>query len=166
MPLDGRRTHGGPGGGACSVDDALAEASLGSRRRGYTSKGARMAPPNKPVTGNLYSPKEQYEMHGGNQQQCAPIKEGRVLLLRLKPDHNSDAPYIADWEASNDRKVDQIREQTQQEPLPVYVRRRANEWEYMGRFRVTHVATDGPTLARRKERSGHKVSYAIRLERS
>jgi hypothetical protein len=61
--------------------------------------------------------------------------------------------------------VRQIQEQTQLKPLPVYVRRRANGWEYMGRFQVTHVATDGPTLARRKERSGHKVSFAIHLER-
>ena len=48
--------------------DALAEASLGGSRRVYTSEGDRMAPPNKPVIGNLYSPKEQSDMHGGNLQ--------------------------------------------------------------------------------------------------
>jgi hypothetical protein len=35
-----------------------------------------MATPNKPVIGNLYSPREQYEMHGGNMQRCAPDKDG------------------------------------------------------------------------------------------
>jgi hypothetical protein len=39
-------------------------------------------------------------------------------------------------------EVRQIQEQTQQKPLPVYVRQDANEWEYKGRFRVAHVATD------------------------
>jgi len=132
----------------------------------YTSKGRRIATPNKPVVGSLYDMEQQHEMHGGAPQKCAPIKDGDFTLLRLIPEHNADAPYIVDWESSNDPKVRQIQEQTQQKPLPVYVRRRPNEWEYMGRFRVTHVATDGPTLAGRKERSGHKVSYAIHLERS
>jgi len=125
-----------------------------------------VATPNKPVIGKRYSPKEQYEMHGGNQQQCAPINEGRVLLLRLKPDHNPDAPDVADWETPDNTKVDQIREQTQQEPLPVYVRRRPNEWEYMGRFRVARVTTDKATLTKREAKANHEVNYAIHLERS
>jgi hypothetical protein len=124
-----------------------------------------MAPPNKPVTGNLYDMEQQHEMHGGVYQKCAPTKDGDVTLLRLTPEHDPDAPYIVDWGASNDPKVRQIQEQTQQKPLRS-LRRRANGWEYMGRFRVTHVATDGPTLDRRRERSGHKVSYALHLERS
>lgn len=125
-----------------------------------------MATPNKPVVGNLYDMEQQHEMHGGTYQQCAPTKDGNVTLLRLTPEHDPDGPYIVDWGSSNDPKVRQIQEQTQQKPLPVYVRRRAHEWEYMGRFRVTHVATDDATLAKRRERSGHKVSYAIHLERS
>jgi hypothetical protein len=125
-----------------------------------------MAPPNKPVVGELYSLREQYEMHGGNMQRCAPDKDGRVLLLRVKPDLNPDAPGIIDWEAPNDPWVKTIQEQTQQKPLPVYVRRRPNEWEHMGQFCVARVATDGPTLAERRERTGLQVSYAIHLERS
>ncbi|MBA3426241.1 MAG: hypothetical protein H0U04_17275 [Rubrobacter sp.] len=125
-----------------------------------------MATPNKPVIGKLYDMEQQNKMHGGPRQQCAPTKDGDVTLLRLTPEHNPDGPYIADWETSDDTKVRQIQKQTRHEPLPVYVRQRPNEWEYMGRFRVTHVATDGPTLARRKERSGHEVNYAIHLEKS
>jgi hypothetical protein len=125
-----------------------------------------MAPPNKPVTGNLYDMEQQHEMHGGVYQKCAPTKDGDVTLLRLTPEHDPDAPYIVDWGASNDPKVRQIQEQTQQKPLPVYVRRRPNAWEYMGRFRVVRVATDAATLAERKRRAGHQVSYAIHLERS
>jgi|SRR5215213_5554232 len=122
--------------------------------------------PNKPVIGNLYSPKEQSAMHGGTPFRCAPHKDGRVLLLRVKPRLNPDAPRIIDWESPNDPKVRQIQEQTQQKPLPVYVRRRANEWEYMGRFRITHVATDARTLAERSRIVGLTISYAIHLERS
>jgi hypothetical protein len=125
-----------------------------------------MAPPNNPVVGNLYDMEQQYKMHGGEYQKCAPTKDGDVTLLRLTPEHDPDAPDIVDWESPNDPKVRQTQEQTQQKSLPVYVGWRPNEWEYMGRFQVTHVATDGPTLARRRQRSGHKVSYAIHLERS
>ena len=144
--------------------DALAKASLGSRRRVYPSEGDRMAPPNTPVIGNLYSPKEQSDMHGGNLQQCAPMKEGRVLLLRLRPDHNPDAPYIVDWGLPNDERVQLIADQGG--TLPVYVRRRANGWEYMGQFRVAHVATEATTRREREVKAGHIVSYAIHLERS
>ncbi len=125
-----------------------------------------MAPPNEPVIGNLYSIQDQSYMHGGAPFQCAPMKEGRVLLLRLTAGNNPDAPHIVDWGSSRDPKVRQIQEQTQQKSLPVYVRRRPNEWEYMGRFRVTHVATDTKTLAEREAKTNDKVSYAIYLERS
>ena len=123
-----------------------------------------MAPPNKPVVGELYAPIEQSEMHGGTPFRCAPSKEGRVLLLRVKPHLNPDTPRIIDWEASNDPWVKTIEEQGG--TLPVYVFRRPNEWEHMGQFRVARVATDAATLAEREAKAGHIVSYAIYLERS
>ena len=88
-----------------------------------------MPPPNKPVIGKLYDMAQQNKMHGGAQQQCAPTKDGDVTLLRLITEHDPDAPHIVDWESSNDPKVRQIQEQTQEKPLPVYVRRRPSEWE-------------------------------------
>jgi hypothetical protein len=125
-----------------------------------------MAPPNKPVIGNLYDMEQQHKMHGGAPQKCAPTKDGDVTLLRLTLEHDPDAPDIVDWESSNDPKVRQIQEQTQQKPLPVYVRRHPNKWEYMGQFRVAHIATDATTRAEREAKAGHIVSYAIHLERS
>jgi len=125
-----------------------------------------MAPPKKPVIGNLYDMKQQSEMHGGALQQCAPTKDGDVTLLRLTTEHDPDAPHIVDWESSNDPKVRQIQEQSQQEPLPVYVRRHPSEWEYMGRFKVARVAKDKATLRKRTAKADHKVSYALHLERS
>ncbi len=122
-----------------------------------------MSTPNRPIIGKLYSPREQYEMHGGNTQRCAPNKNGRVLLLRVKPSSNPDAPRIIDWEGSNDPWVRTIQEQDG--TLPVYVFRRVNEWEYMGQFRVAHVATDAQTLSRRSRAVGRTISYAIYLER-
>jgi hypothetical protein len=122
-----------------------------------------MATPNKPIIGKLYSPREQYKMHGGNMQRCAPDKDGRVLLLRVNPRSNPDAPRIIDWGAPNDPWVRTIQEQD--DTLPVYIFRRVNAWEYMGQFRVTHVATDAQTLSQRSRAVGEPVNYAIYLER-
>ncbi len=122
-----------------------------------------MGTPNEPVIGNLYSPREQYEMHGGNMQRCAPDKDGRVLLLRVKPRSNPDAPRIIDWEEPNDPWVRTIQEQDG--TLPLYIFRDVNAWEYMGQFRVAHVATDAQTLSRRSRAVGRTISYAIYLER-
>jgi hypothetical protein len=91
-------------------------------------------------------------------------KDGRVLLLRVRPRLNPDAPRIIDWEASNDPWVKTIEEQDG--TLPVCVFRRPNAWEYMGWFRVARVATDAATLAERRKRTGLQISYAIHLERS
>ena len=87
-----------------------------------------------------------------------------MLLLRLRPDHDPDAPYIVDWGQPNDERVQLIADQGG--TFPVYVRRRANGWEYVGQFRVAHVATDATTRAEREAKAGHIVSYAIYLERS
>ena len=110
-----------------------------------SSEEGRMGTPNEPVIGNLYSPREQYEMHGGNMQRCAPDKDGRVLLLRVKPRSNPDAPRIIDWEEPNDPWVRTIQEQDG--TLPLYIFRDVNAWEYMGQFRVAHVATSTPVRA-------------------
>jgi hypothetical protein len=123
-----------------------------------------MATPNRPVIGNLYSPYTQSKIHGSNPHQCAPHKDGKVLLLRVHPDVNPDVPRIIDWESPNDPWVETIA--TQGGTLPVYIFRRSNEWEYMGQFRVTHVATDARALAERSRIVGLTISYAIHLERS
>ena len=122
-----------------------------------------------PTVGKLYSPREQSAMHGGNVQRTAPDKDGKITLLRVRPEQNPDAPQIIDWAHPQDgRKPDDERVHTlleQHDPLPFYLRRGANQWEYMGLYRVADVSSDASATAERSGIVGLPIRFVIRLER-
>jgi len=89
-----------------------------------------------PVVGQTYSPQEQANMHGGSPFQCAPMSGGKVTLLRFRPEWNPEAPGTIQWHTKDDPKLPIIQRQSQETPIPVYLKRADAEWEYMGRFRV------------------------------
>jgi len=76
----------------------------------------------QPTIGNLYTIEEQYEFHGGNQKAQAPMKDGRVVLVRVHQESNPnpDAPLIMDWRRRNSTKP---RVMLQQGGIPFYIRR-------------------------------------------
>ena len=39
----------------------------------------------QPTIGNRYTIEEQHEFHGGNLKAQAPMKDGRVVLIRVHP---------------------------------------------------------------------------------
>ena len=53
----------------------------------------------------------------------------------------------------------------QHDPLPFYLRRRNNEWEYMGVYRVADVSSDASAIAERGRIVGLPIRFVIRLER-
>ncbi len=123
-----------------------------------------------PKVGELYSCLEQSEMHGGNIQRTAPDRDGKITLLRVRPEQNPDAPEIIDWaDPLGDREPDNERVYTlmeQHDPLPFYLRRGNNQWEYMGLYRVTGVTSDASATDERSRIVGLPIRFVIRLERA
>lgn len=62
---------------------------------GRLARGGAEMPPGKPRVGQLYSPYDQWRMHGGSQQHMLPEKDGRITLIRFHPGRrNPGAPHI------------------------------------------------------------------------
>ena len=88
----------------------------------------------------LYTIEEQYEFHGGARVHSAPMKEGRVVLVRVHSERNPDAPLI-------------------------YIRRQAGKWEYIGKFEVVFVTTHPAVCAWRGRVTGDQINEVLFLER-
>jgi hypothetical protein len=124
-----------------------------------------------PVVGNLYSQAEQYEMHGGSHIYWTPTKDGVVTLLRTYADWQPDEPLIIDWQNADDPAPRQMMNQL--DPIPLYINRDTSKdlFEFMGYYKVVHVATNPEMRTARTERlterMGHyyEINQTLYLER-
>ena len=117
----------------------------------------------QPTIGNLYTIEEQYEFHGGNQKAQAPMKDGRVVLVRVHQESNPnpDAPLIMDWRRRNSTKP---RAMLQQGGIPFYIRRQEGQWEYKGKFEVVYTTTHPAVCAWRSRVTGDQINEVLFLE--
>lgn len=115
----------------------------------------------QPTIGNLYTLEEQCGFHGGAWVQRAPMKDGKVLLLRTPLELNPDAPLMMDWRKKNSDKTQAMSEQG---GIPFYIQRQANGWEYMGKFEVRYATTNPTVRAWRNLVTGDEINEVLFLE--
>jgi hypothetical protein len=115
----------------------------------------------QPTIGNRYTIEEQCEFHGGNPKASAPEKDGRVVLVRVHPERNPDAPLIMDWRRRNSAKP---RAMLLQGGIPFYIRHQANEWGYIGKFEVVYATTNPAVCAWRSRVTGDRINEVLYLE--
>jgi hypothetical protein len=103
---------------------------------------------------------------GGSIQSYLPTLNGRVVAACLRTDTNPDAPDVIlpgrgpDIEAAADLLV------AVREPVPTFIKRRANDWEYVGMFRPRRRSIDLAEIAAYARRAGRTdVSSIIWMER-
>jgi hypothetical protein len=115
-----------------------------------------------------YTRKEIHEALGGSVEEYLPTKNGRVVCGAFLPEHNPDAPMIV--LAGKGPKIRKAAEQfaRQSEPVPVFLKREANHWQYVGRFRVHRASTDPAEIAKHEKRANryHTISMVLFLERA
>jgi|SRR3712207_105469 len=96
-------------------------------------------------------------MHGGNIQRTTPDRDGKITLLRVRPEQNPDAPRIIAWAHPQEgREPDDERVHTlmeQYDPLLFNLRR------------VADMTSDASTTAGRSRIVGLPVRWRIRLKR-
>ena len=89
----------------------------------------------KPELGKYYTRDEIYEMvGGGSKQSYLPERHGKILCGCFDPDLNSQAPYEID---AGDGPVVLVGAKLLAAggyPIPVFLKRRSNQWEYVGDF--------------------------------
>jgi hypothetical protein len=115
----------------------------------------------QPTIGNRYTIEEQCEFHGGNPKASAPEKDGRVVLVRVHPERNPDAPLIMDWRRRNSAKP---RAMLLQGGIPFYIRHQANEWEYIGKFEVVYATTNRSPVTRLRQAHTAGINEVLYLE--
>jgi hypothetical protein len=99
------------------------------------------------VLGRKYSRKQIKAVLGGNEIEYLPTQDGRVVCGCFTPDHNPEAPDIVI--PGNGPVVRREAKQfcAQDWPVPIFIRRRANEWEYVGHYKAERFSTDPADIA-------------------
>ncbi len=80
---------------------------------------------------------------GGSRQAYLPTKDGQVVAICLNPKYNPDAPHeilVGDGPKIQDTADLLV---AQQNALPTFVKKKVNEWEYVGKYRAVSCMT-GP----------------------
>jgi hypothetical protein len=87
-----------------------------------------------------------------------PTVDGRVVCASLIPKYNPDAPGIIT--PGFGPQVQKLAEMlcNQGGPIPVFLKRRVNEWEYCGEYEVNDFTTDSKKRAEYEARAGSTAS--------
>ena len=106
--------------------------------------------------GDTYTRQQINAIVGGGFQSILPTKNGRVVCGCFELSINPEAPREVLV------GVGPLRERTatwtvlQQTPIPVFVKREAGEWEYMGRWRAVRYLDSSHKLLEGEERAKRK----------
>jgi len=114
-----------------------------------------------------YMRDEIHEVLGGGTEEYLPTKDGRVICGAFRPDANPDAPMII--LPGFGPKIERAAElfASQSEAVPVFLKRGANQWQYVGQFRVKRLSKDPAEVSKHAARANrqHNVSMVLFLER-
>ena len=96
--------------------------------------------------GDIFTRKNISKLLGGSEVPFAPTKNGIVTCLCLDPERNPKAPEAVLPGTGRDieRMKDQVIEQ--KGPFPTFLKRKVNEWEFVGYFYVTGYSIDSQMI--------------------
>lgn len=118
------------------------------------------------ILGKRYSRREIHEKIGGEEQTYLPQKHGRIVCGCFKMGGNPNAPR----EILPGNVPIVMKKATifchQIDPVPVFIKRATNKWEYIGDY-VAESCDDSPALLKRKEKeaSRNNLGMVIYLKR-
>jgi hypothetical protein len=103
---------------------------------------------------------------GGGLQDYLPHSGGRVTYGAFSLELNPQAPatVLPGTGPEIERWARVFAEQ--EEAIPVFVKKRSNEWTYMGMYRCTTLLDDDASIAEQAERTGRSdISMVLKLTR-
>ena len=120
-----------------------------------------------PTRGQHYTRREIAAAHGGSAIEYLPRVDGQVVCacLRTERAYNPDAPRVIlpgrgpVIEASAAALIEQ------RGPIPVYLRRGPNAWEYIGKYEVARYSRSRADIDRYERQTRRPVSCAIFMRR-
>ena len=108
------------------------------------------------VLGRGYTRREIHNVVGGNLQQYMPSVDGRVVAVCINPDPRLQPLPPAQLFIGPGPTIrgHAIALAAQDEPVPVFIRRAAHDWEFKGSWRPVRLETDPELVRREKARAG------------
>jgi hypothetical protein len=105
---------------------------------------------------HFYTRRQISDQVGGDLQSYLPLKDGRVVCASLRSDLNPDEPKII--LVGNKPKVKYSAELlcNQSSPIPLFIKRDKNKWEYIGLYKVEHFSDSIEDIAYHKKISGRQ----------
>src|SRR5450759_77758 len=112
-------------------------------------------PPEKPRfrVGEKYDRPTIHERLGGGLQDFLPHVEGRVVCACLRSDTNPDAPTVILPGTGSGIESSAWMLLGQASPIPVFMKRCENEWEYIGEYEFESFSRNRDAIAEQKKRS-------------
>jgi hypothetical protein len=120
-----------------------------------------------PVEGKRYTRKEISGLLGGDPVQYLPMSDGLVTCACLTPKSNPDAPNVI-LAGKSPHTVDRAKKLCKQGgTIPVFIKRAAKAWEYVGRYEVERCSEAQGDLHRYRERATRpEIKLVVFLKKS
>ena len=116
--------------------------------------------------GKTYKRQEISAVLGGGVQDYLPHSEGRVTYGAFSLDLNPQAPRVILPGNGPEIVKWALVFADQREPVPVFVKKRSNEWTYMGDYRCVRMVDDPAVIEAFAEKTGRDdISMVLYLER-
>src|SRR5271165_4267462 len=106
-----------------------------------------------PIRGQSYTREEIAAEFGGGVIEYLPIAGGKIAAACLRLDYNPEAPNVI--LAGQGEQVQQAAQALCEQggPIPVFIKREARAWEYVGDYEVEDSSTDPSVIAQHKARA-------------
>ena len=115
--------------------------------------------------GESYTRTEIHAAIGGGLQDYLPHRDGLVVAACLSPALNPDAPSVV--LPGRGPEIQRWAEvfAKQRQPVPTFLKRGSNDWEYVGNYRVRRLATDPAEINAQRYATGRDdISMVLHLE--
>ncbi|HXI72385.1 MAG TPA: DUF6697 family protein [Verrucomicrobiae bacterium] len=115
------------------------------------------------VLGHKYTRVEISKILGGSEIDFLPTEKGKVVCGCFTLDHNPDAPNVVLPGTGSviERRAKIFCEQ--EYPVPIFIKRRVNEWEYVGNYKPVRNSTDLAEVAAHHKGSITPLSEVTRV---
>jgi hypothetical protein len=119
------------------------------------------------IIGHCYSRDQIAAEHGGGTIEYLPNVEGRIVCacLRTERKFNPEAPRVIlpGRGLKRERWANVLCKQ--RGSIPVYLRRAAHEWKFIGDYEVEDCSTSTANIARYEEQTGRPVTKVILMRK-
>ena len=115
--------------------------------------------------GAVYTRRQIHDLVGGDLESYLPRREGQVVCGCFDRDINPDAPDVVLAGFGPGREASARTFARQASFVPIFLKARINEWEYVGDFRVRELSERSDVISRYAAESGRDdIAMVLFLE--